>query len=57
LFSNHHFFRVHHSHLINLSFVKRYIKGDGGFVIMKDKSKVEISRRRKNEFLEKLAEM
>ena len=57
LFSNHHFFRVHHSHLINLSFVKRYIKGDGGFVIMNDKSKVEVSRRRKNEFLEKLAEM
>lgn len=28
LFSNHHFFRVHHSHLINMKYVKRYVKGE-----------------------------
>jgi len=45
------FIRVHQSHLINIDFVEQYIKGDGGFVIMSDGSEVEISRRRKEQFL------
>ncbi|MBN2682773.1 MAG: response regulator transcription factor [Bacteroidales bacterium] len=45
------FFRVHKSHLINLRFVKQYIKGEGGYVIMEDNSQVEVSRRRKDEFI------
>jgi two-component system LytT family response regulator len=47
--------RIHQSHLINLNFVERYIKGDGGSVIMSDGSEVEVSRRRKDLFLEKMA--
>ncbi|MCI4669508.1 MAG: LytTR family DNA-binding domain-containing protein [Bacteroidia bacterium] len=43
--------RVHHSSLINLNHVKKYIKGDGGYVIMDNGSKVDISRRRKEEFM------
>jgi two-component system LytT family response regulator len=50
-----HFVRIHQSHLINLNFVERYIKGDGGSVIMSDGSEVEVSRRRKDLFLEKMA--
>ncbi|MEO8151214.1 MAG: LytTR family DNA-binding domain-containing protein [Bacteroidia bacterium] len=45
------FFRVHQSHLINLNFVKRYIKGEGGQVLMNDNSYVDVSRRKKEEFL------
>lgn len=45
------FFRIHHSHLINLSQVSRYIKNDGGYVIMKDGTEVQISRRKKTAFL------
>lgn len=45
------FCRVHQSHLINLQHVKRYIKGEGGQVIMDDGSNLEISRRKKEEFL------
>jgi two-component system, LytTR family, response regulator len=45
------FFRVHNSSLINLSHVKKYVKGDGGYVIMSDNSNVEVSGRRKSEFL------
>jgi len=51
-----HFIRVHQSHLINIMFVERYIKGDGGSIIMTDGSEVEISRRRKDEFLKRMKE-
>ncbi|HET6226983.1 MAG TPA: LytTR family DNA-binding domain-containing protein [Bacteroidia bacterium] len=55
MFTEDNFFRVHRSHLINLQHVKKYIKGEGGYVIMADDSQVEVSRRNKNEFLEKLS--
>lgn len=55
LFSEENFFRVHRSHLINLDHLKKYIKGDGGFAVMADDSRVEVSRRKKPEFLEVLA--
>ncbi len=45
------FFRVHNSHLINLDFVSEYFKGEGGQVKMVDNSIVDVSRRRKEEFL------
>lgn len=45
------FFRIHNSHLINLAYVKEYIKGEGGQVKMEDGSYVDVSRRRKDEFL------
>ena len=50
------FCRVHSSHLINLAYIKRYKKGDAGEAIMTDGSEVEISRGRKEEFLEALQE-
>lgn len=45
------FFRTHHSFLINLNYVKRYIKGDGGQVEMQNGNYVDVSRRNKEEFL------
>jgi len=45
------FFRVHKSYLINIKRVKKFIRSDGYFVEMEDGSKVEISRRKKDEFL------
>jgi two-component system LytT family response regulator len=55
MFADDNFFRVHRSHLINLEHVKKYIKGEGGYVVMSDNSQVEVSRRNKNEFLERLS--
>ncbi len=49
------FVRVHHSHLVNVDHIKRYSRTDGGFVIMKDGSEVEVSRRRKGVLLNVLA--
>jgi two-component system LytT family response regulator len=46
------FFRVHKSHLINIKKVKKYLRTDGYFAEMQDGSKVEISRRKKDEFLQ-----
>lgn len=51
------FFRVHNSHLINLLQVKRYNKGKGGTVTLLDHSVVEVSTRRKDEFLKKIASL
>jgi len=45
------FFRIHHSHLINLNYIKKYIRGDGGQVMMINDEKIDISRRKKEEFL------
>lgn len=45
------FFRTHHSHIINLNFIKRYIKGDGGQIEMQNGSYVDVARRKKEEFL------
>lgn len=45
------FFRTHHSHLINLNYIKKYIKGDGGQIEMQNGNFVDVSRRKKEEFL------
>jgi len=48
------FFRPHNSHIINLHFIKRYLKGDGGQVEMKNGDTILVSRRKKEEFLKKI---
>ena len=45
------FLRIHQSHLVNLAFVKRYIRGKGGEVEMSDKAVLPLSRHKKDEFL------
>lgn len=49
------FFRIHSAYLINLDYVKRYAKEDGGAVILNDGSHIPIARRRKKEFFERLS--
>ena len=48
------FVRVHHHHLVNINQVVRYLKVDGGYAIMSAGSQVEISRRKKDAFLQRL---
>lgn len=57
LLSESGFCRVHNSFLINLSHVKRYIRGEGGYAILTDDHHVDISRRRKEEFLSLLKQL
>ncbi|MCA6435278.1 MAG: LytR/AlgR family response regulator transcription factor [Bacteroidota bacterium] len=54
LLPSNEFIRVHHQHLINMNHVVRYLKEDGGYAVMVDGSKIELSRRKKDHFLEKL---
>jgi two-component system, LytTR family, response regulator len=50
------FFRIHKSFLINLFHAKEYIRGDGGTVIMSNGVDIEVSRRKKDQFLSKVKE-
>lgn len=54
LLSESDFCRVHNSFLINLVHVKRYVKGEGGYAVLTGDRHVDISRRRKEEFLSRL---
>ncbi len=55
LLIEYNFYRVHNSHLINLAHIKEYNKGKGGYVSMVDGSEVEVSSRRKADFLKSLS--
>jgi two-component system, LytTR family, response regulator len=51
LLSPYNFLRIHHAHLINLDHIEKYVRGEGGYVIMSDGAIVDISRRKKQDFL------
>jgi len=52
LLMEHGFERIHQSHLINLSYLKSYIKTDGGYVIMGDNARLPIAQRKKERLQE-----
>jgi two-component system LytT family response regulator len=51
LLSDRYFFRSHNSHLINLKFVRKYVRKDGGYIEMQDGAQIPVSRNRKDLFL------
>jgi len=52
MLTDHGFFRVHNSHIINLKEVRKMIKTDGGYAVMNDESMITISPKKKEEFME-----
>ncbi len=48
------FYRVHKRHVINLNFMRKFVKGDGGYLIMDDDIEIEVSRRRRPAFMEQM---
>lgn len=54
MLEEHNFFRVHNSHLINLDYVKSYNKNKGGYVLLNNGDEIDISVRRKDEFMKKI---
>jgi two-component system LytT family response regulator len=48
------FVRVHKTHIINIDHITKFMKTDGGYIIMSDGSQVEVSRRKKQELMERL---
>jgi two-component system LytT family response regulator len=46
------FYRVHNSYIVNIAHVEKFIRSDGGYVVMDNASTVPVSRSRKDKFLE-----
>ncbi len=49
------FIRIHHSYIININCIEKYIKGEGGQVVMKNGAVLDVARRKKEEFLKAIA--
>ncbi|UTW61699.1 response regulator transcription factor [bacterium SCSIO 12741] len=56
LLPKYNFYRVHHSHLINLDFFQEYTQKDGSQAILKDGTRILISQRKNKEFKRKIGE-
>lgn len=52
MLTEHGFERIHQSHLINLSYLKSYIKSDGGYVIMADNSNIPLAQSKREKLQE-----
>lgn len=54
MLAENNFFRIHHSYLINLNLLKKYVRGDGGYVVMNTDTSLDVSKRKKEAFLERI---
>ena len=54
MLAEHSFFRVHNSYLVNMNEISKYMKGEGGYLVMSDGSMVDVSRSKKEMLLRKL---
>lgn len=52
LLKEYNFIRPHKSHLINVKYIKSFLKVEGGFILLSDGSKVPVSRRKKESIIE-----
>ncbi len=55
LLEEHPFMRVHNSYLVNLREVQRYVRAEGGYILMKNNAQVSISPKKREEFLQRMA--
>ena len=51
------FFRIHDKHLVNMRFVRTFIRGEAGTAMLEDRTQLPVARRRKEEFLRLLDEL
>jgi two-component system LytT family response regulator len=49
------FIRIHHSTIINKNYVEKYIRGEGGQVLMQDGKVLDVSKRKKAEFIQAIS--
>ncbi len=56
LFTEYGFFRVQKSFLVNIAEIRKYIKGDGGHVVMSNGDKVSVSEKKKDDLMSKLSD-
>ncbi len=51
ILTEHNFYRIHNSSLVNLNEIKEYVRGDGGYVVMSNDVSLDVSKRKKDGFL------
>jgi two-component system LytT family response regulator len=51
MLEDYQFFRPHQSHIVNINYIKRYHKADGGMLIMQDDSNVPVANRKRDELM------
>ncbi len=56
LLKDSHFCRVHNKHIVNLKYIKKYVRGRGGYVVLANGEQIDVSEGRKKQFLDKLAQ-
>lgn len=54
MLGEHNFYRIHNSYLINLNAIKKYVRGEGGYVIMSNDKSLDVSKRKKEGFLARI---
>ncbi len=54
ILEQHSFIRVHRSYLVNLNEIEKYIKGDGGYLVMSDGASVDVAKNKKEVLLKRL---
>jgi two-component system, LytTR family, response regulator len=57
ILKNKTFMRVHNSHLVNLNYVRMFVRGDGGYLELTDTSCVPVARNRKDQFMDSMKEI
>lgn len=57
LLSKYNFIRIHKSHLINVNYIEKYIKSEGGYMMLKDGSKLPVSIRKKEYLFNELEKL
>jgi two-component system LytT family response regulator len=57
LLGDYGFFRIHKSHMVNLTHVKRFERSEGGSVIMADETKIPVSFRKRDELINVLEKL
>ena len=54
LLEQHSFIRVHRSYVVNLNEIEKYIKGEGGYLVMSDGTTIDVAKNKKEVLLKKL---
>jgi DNA-binding LytR/AlgR family response regulator len=55
--TNHHFVRIHQSHLVNLNYVERFVKSKGGYAVLENGTELPVATRKKETFLKELEQL
>ena len=55
--NDHHFVRIHQSHLVNLDYVEKYVKSKGGYVVLENGTELPVAIRKKEMLFKELEQL